>query len=119
MTGANGRFERRTWESLALVPDDVLLVLDDWNENIFYRVMRGAPWQTRGAPWQTRGAPVDNGPFIELHRPVVNESDLSALATALGFDMDGDVRPSSQIITIGDVRRALARFPDLAKAVTE
>ena len=51
-------------------------------------------------------------------RPGVVENDLRLLATALGFNYESTIAPvRQQIITVGDVRRALHKYPGLAEAV--
>lgn len=55
------------------------------------------------------------GPVV---RPDVDEAALRVLAEALGFDYESPVAPvNRQGITIGDVRRALAKHPTLSDAV--
>ena len=45
-------------------------------------------------------------------RPGVVENDLRLLATALGFNYESTIAPvRQQIITVGDVRRALHKTP--------
>ena len=51
-------------------------------------------------------------------RPGVDDNDLRILATALGFNYESTVAPvRQQIITVGDVRRALHKYPGLVEAV--
>lgn len=57
------------------------------------------------------------GPVVH---PDVDETALRVLAEALGFNYDSAVAPvTRQGITLGDVRRALAKYPALASAVGE
>lgn len=53
-------------------------------------------------------------------RSDVDQTALRALAEALGFNYESSLAPvGRQIITLGDVRRALAKHPALADAVAE